>query len=299
MRTLIIFICLTLYIAPLQACDICGCGAANYYWGIMPQFHKSFVGLRYRTQSFNSHLGLHPSFATTEFFQTTEVWGRYYISPRLQVVSFLPYHINQQNTTTETKYLYGVGDIPILTNYKVFSTEEDFLRRTQHQVWVGGGIKLPTGRYRFTDDATQVANPNFQLGTGSVDFMLNSWYTVRQGRFGLTTDATLRLATTNPQQYQFGHRINGSVSAFYVQQIKRLGIMPHTGLFGETAKRNRSNGVEIADTGGSAVFLTAGSEGYVGAFTFGISYQKPVQQLLADGHIQAHDRVVVHVTWMF
>ncbi|MBN8653204.1 MAG: hypothetical protein J0L67_17380 [Cytophagales bacterium] len=297
-RTMLIF-CFVICGVRLYACDICGCGAANYYWGILPQFHKSFVGLRYRTQSFDSHLGLHPSLATSELFQTAELWGRYYVSPRWQVVAFVPYHVNRQTTTTGIKYLDGVGDIPVIANYQLFSTSAEVLRKTNHQVWVGGGVKLPTGRHRFEDNTAQVANPNFQLGTGSVDFMVNTWYTLRHGRLGFTTDATLRLATANQQQYRFGHRINGSASVFYVQQIKKVGIMPNTGLFVEAAQRNREKKIEIADTGGAATFFTAGLEGYAGSFAFGLSYQKPARQALAEGRIKAHDRWAAHVTWMF
>jgi hypothetical protein len=64
----------------LIACDICGCGSGSYYIGLMPQFHKNFVGIRYRYSIFDSHLGHshHGIFATQETFRTTEIWGRFY-----------------------------------------------------------------------------------------------------------------------------------------------------------------------------------------------------------------------------
>jgi hypothetical protein len=299
MKHLLFMLMLVVTVHQVTACDICGCGAANYYWGIMPQFHKSFAGLRYRTQSFDSHLGLHPSLATSEYFQTAELWGRYYIAPRWQVVAFVPYHINRQQTTAGTKYLNGLGDIPVVINYNVLSTTTEVLRKTNHQVWIGGGVKLPTGSYQFTEDRAQVANPNFQLGTGSVDFLANAWYTLRHDRIGFTADATVRLATANRAQYKFGHRLNGSASVFYVQQIKGMALMPNAGVFLETAQRNQQGSVIIAETGGTATFFTLGSEAYVKSFAFGLSYQKPVQQSLAEGRIHAHDRLAAHVTWMF
>lgn len=299
MKRFVLWLALVVSGSGATACDICGCGAANYYWGIMPQFHKSFLGIRYRSQSFDSHLGLHPSLATSEYFQTAELWGRYYIAPRWQAVVFVPYHINRQQTTAGTKHLNGVGDIPIVVNYNLLSTTTEALRETNHQIWLGGGVKLPTGDYQFTEDPTQVANPNFQLGTGSVDFLVNAWYTLRHGRMGFTTDATVRLATANSTEYKFGHRLNGSASFFYVQQIKSIALMPNTGVFFEAAQRNTQSGVVIPETGGTATFFTLGSEAYVKSFAFGLSYQKPMQQTLAEGRIQAHDRLVAHVTFMF
>jgi hypothetical protein len=39
------------------ACDICGCGVGSYYLGILPEFNKRFIGLRYQHKSLQTHLG--------------------------------------------------------------------------------------------------------------------------------------------------------------------------------------------------------------------------------------------------
>jgi hypothetical protein len=49
---------LVLLLAPskLRACDICGCGVGSYYLGILPEFKKRFIGLRYQHKGLITHL---------------------------------------------------------------------------------------------------------------------------------------------------------------------------------------------------------------------------------------------------
>ncbi|MEP7259425.1 MAG: transporter, partial [Flavitalea sp.] len=41
-----------------MACDICGCGVGNSYIGILPDFNKRIIGLRYRYNSIFTHVGI-------------------------------------------------------------------------------------------------------------------------------------------------------------------------------------------------------------------------------------------------
>jgi hypothetical protein len=296
-----LFIFYFLMIAPMaaSACDICGCGAGNYYFGIMPQFHKQFVGLRYRFQSFNSHVGLAQALLSSEQFQTIEIWSRFYPLKRLQVVSFIPYHINEQTEGGVTHYLHGLGDIPILVSYNLINTVEEPLRKTNHNLWIGGGIKLPTGKYNYSDNPTEVANPNFQLGTGSLDWMVNAMYTLRHNNFGWTTDVTIKINTANQNDYQFGNRISGTSSLFYVQQWKKIGLMPNAGMYYEASEQNFTKGSYILETGGTASFTSLGLELYYKKISMGMNWQTPVAQNLGAGRIQSHNKTLLHVTFMF
>lgn len=290
---------LTLGIQLAHACEFCGCGVGNFYLGILPQFQKNFVGVRYQVQDFNSHVGLHPSLATTEHFQSTELWTRFYITPKLQVISLIAYHFNEQTTTTGKVYLDGLGDIPILANYNIINTTNQPLRDVNHNLWLGGGIKLPTGKYQFQDSPDQVANPNFQLGTGSVDFMINTIYTVRYKKIGLNSDITYKINSDNQQRYHFGNKLSGTASFVFVQQVKKVGLMPYVGTYYENSGVNVSDGITISDTGGSALFAAGGLEMYWSRYSMGFNYRNPVSQNLANGRINAHDRAMIHVTVLF
>ncbi len=299
-KYILVWLFLILQPAVLPACDICGCGAGNYYFGIMPQFHKNFVGFRYRYSSFQSHVGMASMFATREQFQTTELWGRYYLHPKVQLLAFMPYSFNTQTDTQATRHLQGLNDAVINANYSLFKTKEDTIIHTwKHNLLVGGGIKLPTGKYNYEPtDATQVANPNFQLGTGSIDFLLNLTYTIRYKRLGISTDLSYKMNTKNNKSYLFGNRLTSNIALFYVQKVKKLGVMPYMGIYTEYSGQDARAGKVLTDTGGHWIAQTTGLELYYQRFSIGANYQIPLNQRLAKGHIIAQNRGVLHLSFM-
>jgi hypothetical protein len=298
-KSIVVLFLTTLLVIKAQACDICGCGVGNFYFGIMPQFHKQFVGLRYRFQSYNSHVGLAPALLTSEKFQSAEIWSRFYPTKRIQVLSFITYHFNEQTESGITRDLSGLGDIPILVNYNLVNTTDHPLRTVNHNLWVGGGVKLPTGKYKYVEDQATVANPSFQLGSGSVDFMSNLIYTLRYKKVGLNTDLTYKINTYNSNDYKFGDRLSGTTSIFYIHQLGKVGMMPNVGMYYETSAKNINKDAEVIETGGNALFASLGLELYTKKFSMGANIQNPLTQNLGAGRIQSHERTMVHVTFMF
>ncbi|MEZ4905546.1 MAG: hypothetical protein R2822_29180 [Spirosomataceae bacterium] len=286
-----------------RSCDVCGCGATNYNFGILPQFHKNFIGIRYRYQHFESHPQNKGAFVNTQdIFQSTELWGRFYIAPRLQVLAIVPYSFNTHSNYAETKHLQGLGDASALINYNVLDrfTLKDSVTAIKHNLWVGMGIKTASGKYQYDRfDFTQVANANFQLGSGSWDILLSAIYTFRYRNFGLNSNTVYRRTTQNPVKYQFGNRLNTSLSAFYVKQFKTLGLMPNAGVLLDWGQKDRSESKTVVETGGYAALLTGGVDVYRKSWSIGISAQIPIQQNLGEGHLMTHERVNVNLTYLF
>ena len=57
MKKYIITILLALFSwSAVKACDICGCGVGSYYLGILPEYNKRFIGLRYQHKNLTTHL---------------------------------------------------------------------------------------------------------------------------------------------------------------------------------------------------------------------------------------------------
>lgn len=292
---------LFLLLAPLStfACDICGCGAGSSFLGIMPQAGRSFFGLRYRTKSYHSHLNS-LFLSTRETYQNAELWGRFYPLRRVQVLAFVPYNLNQQTGADGTFRRQGFGDATVLAHYNLVNTATDTTaHRVDHNLLLGGGVKLPTGRYRYDADGSEVANPNFQLGTGSTDALFNVIYTLRYRQWGWNTDFTYRLTTRNGNGYRFGNRQTASSSVFYVKKAATFTVMPNAGVTIENAARDLADGKRNGNTGGYLVLGTLGVETYFRHLSVGANWQTPLAQRLADGQIRANGRAMVHVTVLF
>lgn len=281
------------------ACDICGCGAGSSFLGIMPQAGRSFFGVRYRAKSYHSHLNSR-YLSTRETYQNAELWGRFYPLRRVQVLAFLPYNVNRQTGADGAFRRQGFGDATVLAHYNLVNTATDTTaHRLDHNLLLGGGAKLPTGRFRYDPDGTEVANPNFQLGTGSTDALFNVIYTLRYRQWGWNTDFTYRLTTKNSNGYRFGNRQTLSSSVFFVKKWGSATLMPNAGATVENAARDLDNGKRNGNTGGYLALGTLGVETYFRRFAVGANWQTPLAQRLADGQIRANARAMVHLTFLF
>ncbi|MFC0181773.1 hypothetical protein [Pseudarcicella hirudinis] len=284
------------------ACDLCGCANGGSFFGILPQSHRGFMGIRYRYSSFDSHLNSQ-LLQTREVFQSTELWGRFYPFKKTQVLAFLPYNFNAQTLVkaNQTTKIQGLGDASLIMHYNVFNT---FWDSTAHKIdqnlLIGGGIKLPTGRYLYDPASTaEVDNPNFQLGTGSTDFILNAIYTIRYRNWGLNTDLTYKINTENSNNYRFGNRVTTSASAFYTYKTGGITLMPNSGMYFEHSDSDQSAGVVNNRTGGYVGMATLGMESFFDKFSIGINHQQPVFQELSKGELQANARTTIHLTYLF
>ncbi|HEX6224511.1 MAG TPA: hypothetical protein VFZ52_08875 [Chryseolinea sp.] len=300
MKKLIILLIIQMtFLTSSDACSVCGCGVGSYHYGILPQFRKNFVGLRYRHSSYVSTLDdSHAEKYSYETFQTAEVWGRFYPTKKLQAFVFIPFNFNDRTEGTGITKLRGLGDIVISANYNVINTYDSSNSRLQHNLLVGGGLKLPTGEFRALENGLTV-NQNFQLGTGSLDFLFNLIYTIRLKNAGLNTELSYSVNTTNADKYKFGNATRTALTAFYVFRAGAFTIMPNGGLSTEFFEDNKQFGESFPDTGGWAFFCTAGAEIYYRNLAVGLSYARPGQQQLFSGKVEANSRLNAHVTIMF
>lgn len=285
--------------AESRACNTCGCGVANYHYGILPQFQKNFVGLRYQYRSYDSRLDAgHLAPYSYETFQSTELWGRFYPMDKLQVFGFLPYNFNERIEGEKTTYLRGMGDIVLSANYNLINTYDTASSTWTHNLLVGAGVKLPTGEFRKMEDGLTV-NQNFQLGTGSVDFLFNLIYTLRYRNLGLNTEFTYNYNTTNRDEYRFGNTSRSGLTAFFIPKTGAVTIMPNVGVSLETFEDNQQFEQPFPDTGGWATLYHAGIEAYFKSIAFGVSYSHPGKQKLFTEKVTANDRISMHLTFMF
>ncbi|TDE11579.1 hypothetical protein [Dyadobacter psychrotolerans] len=284
-----------------QACDICGCANSGSYFGLLPQSHKSLVGIRYQRLNFVTHPDS-PVLRTEEHFKVSEVYGRFFPIKRVQVMAFVPFRVDWQITSADVKKQSGLGDVTVLANYNILNTlmDKENAAAFNHTLLIGGGLKIPTGKFKFDENNTvQVANANFQLGTGSVDFILNAFYTINRDQWGLATNVSGKFNTTNSQDYRFGNQAFGTVDLYRSFKVGNFSLTPSLGVYGEKSLHGIQKGEVLTETGGTLLNGAAGITLFTERWMLGINGQKPIAQKSSSGHVITKERVLIQLGFLF
>ncbi|RQO75745.1 hypothetical protein DBR43_01640 [Pedobacter sp. KBW06] len=288
------------------ACDICGCGVGSYYLGILPEFNKRFIGLRYQHKSLQTHLGplgQRTPITADETYQSAELWGGWNIGSRFRILAFVPYNFNKRESQTGNGTKNGLGDIALMGYYKLLDKSGTLGERLLVQsVWIGGGVKVPTGKYEPSERlAIQESPNNFQLGTASTDFTLNAAYDIRYNDLGLNTNVNYKINTENKYNYRYGNKLTANMLAYYKFRLANVvTVAPNAGVLYETADKDVENNKYNVDvSGGYSLSAVAGVEVAMKGLSFGANYQNVRSQDLAGGRAKAGNRVMVHMSLPF
>jgi hypothetical protein len=280
----------------VKACDGCGSAVNASYFGILPQFKQHFVGVRYLNTTFNSK-PLPSLFAGNtddykEVLQRTELYARYYPTNRIQIFAFLPYQYNLKKEPTQTTKNHGFSDASVLVNYIVVNTGDSGSYKWRNTLSVGGGLKLPTGKYNTNELASQ------QTGTGTLDFLLNAIYTLRYKKVGLNMDANVRINTSNTT-YLYGNRYASSTRFFYWHKYKMLSALPHTGFLVEYGHKDQKHHITQKYTGGQGLYSTTGVDLYYKKWAAGASFTLPITERVNEGYAKTIVRFSTQLIYMF
>ncbi len=291
-------------------CDMCGC-----YMGIEPNFSKNQVGLRYYTFKFFSpadpetaaetqtdNTGLpnqvnheeHSS--STEYYNNVELYGRIYISPKMRVIFGIPFKFNK----IDNKELNGMGDMRVLGQYQVYNTNITGKTVYWQRVFLGGGLKLPTGVYN-KQLVYGITEPHFQPGTGSLDLIVNGLYMGKLEKLGIgwRNDIAYTFTTTNKNEYQFANRFNAATTFSYDLNVSSLTMLPHAGLYYETANSDKLNGKSAAGSGGNVLFVTSGVDFYYKLLSLDVIYELPISENLYDAQPENRYRLYLGLGYSF
>ena len=292
-----------------RACDICGCGAGSYYIGILPEFNKKIAGIRYRSVGLTTHLGPggHATYLTTdEQYHTAEFWGGWTIKDQFRIMGYLPVSYNSRVNESGTVSKTGISDVSVLGFYRLLRGKrtlsgDEYTRLLVQDLWIGGGVKLPTGKYNPADENPAGTSANlFQLGTGSIDFVLMAMYDIRLQDAGLNMTAGYKINTANPYDYYYGNRFSSGMQVYYKFRFhNQWMIAPNAGIQYEYSMKDMDEGYLIRPTGGTAFFGTFGAEISFEQLTFGGNFQPALFQNLGQGSVQAGSRIMFHFSWLF
>lgn len=296
-----LFLCIGLCLSSIAvyACDVCGSAAGTNGVGLLSQFHRHFVGVRYAQQHFRSGHALTggQGTITREVFETATLWGRFSPHKRWQILAFIPVNRFQQQEDNLTRRTQGLGDVQINANYILLNTADSSCPTWSHYWQLGGGLKLPTGNYSQTIE-NQALLPQLQVGTGSIDGNLNMVYTLRYRDMGFNADMSYFYNTQNKQGYQFGHRQTLAGRFFYQYQYKMLRILPQIGAQYEAMDFDKQDHIKVRETGGEIVTGLTGIDVFYKRFVVGGNFQTPLYQYLGGGKVQARNRFSLHLLFL-
>lgn len=281
------------------ACDLCGC-----YLGPDPNYNFNTAGIRYKLRRFSGdemeeqntseqdHAG--HQHGEEETYNTAELWSRYYLSPKLQLFGIIPV---SSNLIGDEKFS-GAGDIQLQAKYQIFNTEVSGETKFRNRLFLGGGIKFPTGRYNIADDSGAV-EAHFQPGTGSFDFLLLGSYFAKSGNLGFAADAAYKINTENSNKYLFGDQLNLNGVFTYDIPADAVTLIPYAGVYFEYSPEDRNNGATDPNSGGSALLGNFGLDLTAGMFTVKLNYQPVFTQSLNGDQPQNDYRFVAGLGYSF
>jgi hypothetical protein len=302
MKNIIITVILCLTLLHSRACEICGCGVGNYYIGLLPQFNKTFMGFRYQFRDFHTRLYSDPTQFSHDFYQTTEIWGGWNINSKFKLLVFIPYNFSHQVSDEGTSNRNGLGDVSALLNYKLLDLNavSKKKRLISQQVWIGAGLKVPTGRFSIDPlDPDLAAAANTQIGSGSTDVIVSAMHNIRINKIGVNTSLNYKINTSNTIQYQFGNKVTLNSIAFYTIKKKKISYSPNAGILYEQSAINKLAGKSVNQTGGWLAAAAGGLEIGFGRIAMGGNLQIPIAQNFATGQTVAGWRGMLHLSLSF
>jgi hypothetical protein len=288
-----------------SACDICGCGAGSAYLGILPDFNTRIIGLRYRYNTVQTHLGTGGTstyLTTDERYRTAEIWGGWTFGKKWRVMAYVPVSFNSKTNQEEDASKTGLGDAGIQAMYHLLNSKNTMAERLLVQdLWIGAGVKLPTGKYEPADKEISGQSANlFQLGTGSFDFLATAMYDVRLQDAGINISASYKMNTTNKYDYNYGNKLSTNAQLYYKFNIKKvLTIAPNIGAGYERSATDLDQEYKVFNSGGYVLFGTIGAELNYRKLAAGGNWQPPLSQNLAEGVVHARNKMMIHVAIMF
>jgi hypothetical protein len=298
----IILLLFTLSFIQTSACDICGCGVGNFNPYMFPHLSKNFLSLGYQYRNYHTHFFENgEEFNNKERYATYSLSGQYSPAKNLQLMAVIPFQANRQSGPEGNKSLNQLGDIILLANYKLWDhtsgKENNMVRQT---LQAGGGIKFATGGYYFDENnETHVGNSNFQAGTGSTDYLLNAYYSIRFKKLAFSTGVNYKMNTTNKNGYQFGNRFQNVTQIKYIKDIGSFSIIPSVGILAERMQEDKQDGLKVDNsrTGGYNTQVLLGVDINNKKWALGINYSSSLKQSLAAGQINARPGLNIHLSY--
>jgi len=273
-----VFLLITLWFVTISGftCDVCGCSLSGYSMGILPQFNSSFLGTRYSFAGFYAEVqhGNELSEYSNDTYHRFDLMGRWSVSKKIKLTAMFPVLYNSMNGNVQSLTRSGIGDPVVVVMYQLIN---DSIKAQKNSLFIGGGVKSPLGKFTEEDNGILV-NPNFQMGSGSVDFLVTLNYLRRINSFTFSNEVVYKINTTNRNKYRFGNQLSWSANVMYFALTKQFKPVFYTGGFIEYANMHKQHNSSVFNTGGLGFYGNIGAQLYYRRMRFNGLFQFPIVQ---------------------
>lgn len=178
--------------------------------------------------------------------------------------ALLPFVHHSRNTLSESQNSFGIGDLSLLSQYKLFAN-------TLHKINVSAGIKIPIGTTSNRGPSQIFLSPDMQSGSGSFDFLSRISYSKSDFIIPFLSgnvSAIYRRNGTNEdfgstdgfegRSFAFGDEFTSIFSLRYLKNLKAGFLIPDASLKYRWGSSNVEQGVDSPNSGGRWLSIPLG-----------------------------------------
>jgi hypothetical protein len=264
----------------LFACDICGCSGGLSAGGLFPQVQNNLLGLRNSWQHFDHPRGNFNgnSEVLKDHIYETDLFLRWFPRKRLQVWANAPFRVVNRIETERITSLTGIGDIQARAFYTVIKPDSNY-HKFRHFLLAGGGVSLPTGKYRQRDENLALLPLGLQIGTGAWALMGNAVYLVQTHRVGLQIQGDYRMNFENEDTFKKGNNLGAQTGIFLRSKLFRnVLFLPQLSYRAEKSMSDMEFGLVRPVSGIETQSLQLSAECFGKGWMASVVVRKPIWQ---------------------
>ncbi len=264
-------------------------------------------------------VGAGEQFTYAEVYNSYDVALNFYLTNRWQIntsINFSDNYIKQNDSIIDN--VAGIGDLTVLAKYTLYNsafTEDSTSNRLIHRINIGGGVSLPTGKYNkysikgfntefkpntIVGSPEMELDPHLQAGTGSFGYIALIEYMAKYNFVGINTNISYMINTTNKNDFRLSNRFNTNSSLFFIAKVTdKIKLMPNLGIAYEVSDYDKIDGEDFIDSGGEAVFINQGINGYFNKLGLTFNYFIPAMQKLHGNQPLNSRRFITQLNYYF